>query len=193
MPRLFTGLEIPQSVVRELTLLCSGLNGARWIPKENYHVTLRFIGDIDPPTAEDAAAAFAKIRARPFFARINGLGSFGGRKPRALWAAVEGGPDLGALYKANESAARAAGLPPETRKFIPHVTLARLNGQSPQRVAAYLEEKGGFSTLPFDVDRFVLYSSRPGTGGGPYVIEEVYPLRNDFSSTTLGVPLESGE
>lgn len=176
MPRLFTGLEIPEPLTERLTHLRSGLNGARWISEENYHITLRFIGDVDDPLADDVASALAKIRAQRFSVRINGLGSFGGRKPRAIWAAIEAGSELEALYKANESAARAASLPPEKRKFIPHVTLARLKGMSAKAVASYLEANGGFSTTPFEVERFVLYSSRPGSGGGPYVVEEAYPL-----------------
>lgn len=183
MPRLFTGLEIPQSLVERLALLRSGLNGARWIPEENYHVTLRFIGDVDEPTADDVASALAKNRAKSFSIRINGLGSFGGRRPRALWAGVETSSELQALYKANESAARAAGLAPETRNFIPHVTLARLNGMTAKAVASYLEANGGFSTSPFEVQRFVLYSSRPGSGGGPYVVEEAYPLEGGNGAT----------
>ena len=176
MPRLFTGLEIPEPLIERLTHLRSGLNGARWIEQENYHITLRFIGDVDDPVADDVASALAKIRANRFAIRINRLGSFGGRKPRAIWAAIEAGPELEALYKATESAARAAGLAPETRNFIPHITLARLKGMSAKPVASYLEANGGFSTTPFEVDRFVLYSARPGSGGGPYVVEETYPL-----------------
>ena len=179
MPRLFTGLEIPEPLIERLTHLRSGLNGARWIAEENYHITLRFIGDVDDPVADDVASALAKIRAKSFSIRINALGSFGGRKPRAIWAAIEAGTELEALYKANESAVRAAGLPPETRKFIPHVTLARLKGMSAKAVASYLQANGGFSTTPFEVERFVLYSARPGSGGGPYVVEDAYPLESD--------------
>ena len=111
MPRLFTGLEVPKPVVERLALLRSGLNGARWIPEDNYHVTLRFIGDVDDAVADDVVSALAKVRAECFALRVMGLGSFGGRKPRALWAGIESSPELELLYKANESAARAAVIP----------------------------------------------------------------------------------
>ena len=157
---------------------CFGLDfsGARWIDPENYHVTLRFIGDVDGATARDFTHALGEIDAAPFELRLNGLGSFGGRKPRAIFAEVAPSEALEALRRANERAAREAGLPPEGRNFKPHVTLARLRGARADAVAAYLERQGGVAAEPFTVSRFVLYSSRASVGGGPYVVEAAYDL-----------------
>lgn len=178
MPRLFSAIEIPSSVAERLTLLRSGLSGARWIDPENYHLTLRFIGDVDGATARDFTLALSGIEIPSFELRLNGLGSFGGRKPRAIFAGIAPSEGLEALQRANERAAREAGLPPEGRNFKPHVTLARLRGARADAVAAYLERQGGVGAEPFSVSRFVLYSSRNSVGGGPYVVEAAYDLED---------------
>ena len=178
MPRLFTGIEIPGHIVERLSYLRGGLAGARWIHAENYHLTLRFIGDVDRHTARDFTSALGGIVADPFELWLNGLGSFGGGKPRAIFAGIAPSEGLEALRRANERAAREAGLPPEGRNFKPHVTLARLRGARADAVAAYLERQGGIGPSTFTVDRFVLYSSRNSVGGGPYVVEAAYPLED---------------
>jgi 2'-5' RNA ligase len=175
MPRLFTGIELPDDVVRRLSILRAGLNGASWIDPENYHITMRFAGDITDSEADQFADALAGIHFDSFDIELSGLGSFGGNKPRSLWAAVKPSPQLDVLQKAHERAARLAGLPPETRNFVPHVTLARLRNVSPYAAAEYLARHGGFFVAPFTVSRFVLFSSRPNQGGGPYLVEEDYP------------------
>src|SRR5687767_5128989 len=111
MPRLFSAIEIPSRIAEHLTPLRAGLSGARWIDPENYHVTLRFIGEVDGATARHFTHALGEIDATSFELRLNGLGSFGGRKPRAIFAEVAPSDALEALQRANERAAREAGLP----------------------------------------------------------------------------------
>ena len=152
------------------------LPGARWIEPDNFHVTIRFAGDIDNGIAREFADFLAEVESRIFRVRLKGTGAFGGNDPRSLWAGVEAGPELEALARAHERAARAAGLPPEQRKFKPHVTIARLKNARPEIVAQYLQRNGGFATDYTTVTRFVLFSSKPLVGGGPYVSEEIYPL-----------------
>ena len=89
MPRLFTALEIPGDLVPKLEMLRGRLAGARWIDAENYHLTLRFVGDIEEPDADDLVEALSGIAVEPFSLKLSGVGSFGGRKPRALWVGVE--------------------------------------------------------------------------------------------------------
>jgi 2'-5' RNA ligase len=96
-----------------------------------------------------------------------------------LWAGVEAGEPLAALYRANERAARAVGLEADPRSFKPHVTLARMRGVRPQAVARFLQEHGGLRTQPFMATRFVLLSARPGSGGAPYAIEAEYPFEGE--------------
>lgn len=176
MPRLFTAIEIPEAMRMRLSLLRAPIGGARWVQPEDMHITLRFAGDIDGRTADDLADLLADVSVPPFMATIADCGAFGGRDPRVLWAGVEAVPELDALYRANERAARAAGLEPDPRDFRPHVTLARMRGARHSAVARFLAETGGLRLEPFLVTRFVLLSARPGSGGGPYATEAAYPL-----------------
>ncbi len=176
MPRLFTALEIPADIAAELRGLQQPLPGAKWIDAENYHLTLRFAGDIDNRLAREFSDNLADIVADAFELRITGLGAFGGNDPKSVWAGVAASPLLAALAKAHERAARNAGLPPERHAFKPHVTLARLRYSSAEAVARYLNGFGGYRSEPFVATRFVLMSSKPSTGGGPYVVEAGFPL-----------------
>jgi 2'-5' RNA ligase len=176
MPRLFTGIELPDETREALKRLRTPLPGARWIEPDNLHITLRFAGDVDNLVAREFVHALAAIDAPPFEVRVAGVGAFGGYSPRIVWAGVEAGPELEALARANERAARSAGLDPEKRAFKAHVTLARLQNGRADTIARFLERNGAFRAEPFYVDRFVLFSSRPLTGGGPYVVEEEFPL-----------------
>jgi len=176
MPRLFTGLEIPPLVAQTLSMMRGGLPGARWIDPENYHLTLRFIGDIDDALANEIAGLLGRVHRRPFELRLDGLTSFGGRKPRAVVAAVTAKPPLLELQAEQERLLQRLGLEPEGRKYIPHVTLARLRETSSRQVADYLSARGHFRSASFEVSRFVLFSSRASVGGGPYVVEAAYPL-----------------
>jgi 2'-5' RNA ligase len=186
MPRLFTGLELPDAIVSQIAMLRAKLSGARWIDPELYHVTLRFAGDVDDVTARSFALALSEIESPGFELCLTGLGSFGGNKPRALWVGIKPDETLMRLQKAHERAARLAGLPPETRNFTPHITLARLKDTRPALLADYLSYFGGFIAQPFKVDRFVLFSSRSNQGGGPYIVEEAYPF-NGTSGLAAGV------
>lgn len=176
MPRLFTALEIPREIGDSLAMLRGGLPGARWIDPENYHLTLRFIGDIDDAMARDIALMLAAVARLPFQLHFEGLSSFGGRRPRAVVAAVAPTPSLYELQAEHERLMQRVGLAPEGRKYTPHVTLARLRDSSSRQVADYLSTRQPFRTMPFPVTRFVLYSSRSSIGGGPYVVEAAYPL-----------------
>jgi 2'-5' RNA ligase len=177
MPRLFTGLEIPADIGFALSLKRGGLSGARWIDPDNYHITLRFIGDVDHQTADEVAQSLDRLsNSLRFDVRLIHLGAFGGDKPRSLYAAVEPSESLTRLQAAQERVLQRAGLEPEGRKFVPHVTLARLRGSNAVEVARFIADGGRFEPLKFPVGRFVLYSSRDSVGGGPYVIEQSYPL-----------------
>ncbi|BCM22478.1 RNA 2',3'-cyclic phosphodiesterase [Mesorhizobium sp. J8] len=176
MPRLFTALEIPRDAALSLSLLRGGLPGARWIDVENYHLTLRFIGDVEGHVADEIANALDRVDRPSFQMTLTGVGAFGGKKPHAVWAGVSASPDLTALQGEIDRICQRLGLPADPRKFSPHVTLARLRNASPLDVAQYLSARGNFAALPFRVGRFVLMSSRDSVGGGPYIVEEAWPL-----------------
>ncbi len=176
MPRLFTGLEIPSQTALMLSMLRGGLRGARWIDQENYHITLRFIGDIDDRQADEVADALDRIRRQPIDIRLTGLGAFGNGKPHAVWARVEPSPELAELQAEQERILQRLLLPAERRKYIPHVTIARCKTSTNEDVAKWLSERGNFQAPTFTAGRFVLFSSKSSVGGGPYLVEEAYPL-----------------
>jgi RNA 2',3'-cyclic 3'-phosphodiesterase len=176
LPRLFTGLELPEAIASQVALARGGVIGARWLEPEDYHITLRFVGDVDVRTARDIAETLGEIRRRAASVRFEGLSWFGGHRPRAIVAKVMADPSLVELQADQERRLRRVGLPPETRKFTPHVTLARLRRVGPHAVADYLASRGALAIEAFTAGRFVLYSAREGSGGGPYVVEAAYPL-----------------
>jgi 2'-5' RNA ligase len=176
MPRLFTGVEIPADIGQSLAMLRGGLPGARWITPENYHLTLRFIGDVDDVIAHEVASLLGRIKRGAFDLYFEGLTSFGGRKPRAVVATVAPVQALLDTQAEQERLMQRIGLEPEGRKYTPHVTLARLRDSSSRDVAEFLAARGYFRTAAFPVSRFVLFSSRNSVGGGPYVIEQSYPF-----------------
>lgn len=176
MPRLFTALEIPRDAALSLSLLRGGLSGARWIDVENYHLTLRFFGDIEGHVADEIVEALDRVDRSSFQLTLSGVGAFGQKKPHAVWAGVTPSPEMNALQAEIERISKRLGLPSDPRKFTPHVTLARLRNTSPLDVAHYLSARGNFATVPFRVGRFVLMSSRDSVGGGPYIVEEAWPL-----------------
>jgi 2'-5' RNA ligase len=180
MPRLFTGVEIPPEIGAALSSLRGGLPGARWIDPENYHLTLRFIGDVDDAVAHEVASMLGRVNRGTFELRMDGVSAFGGRKPRAVVATVAPAQALLDVQAEHERLMQRIGLEPEGRKYTPHVTLARLRDSSSGQVADYLAARGYFRTSAFRVSRFVLFSSRASTGGGPYLVEAAYP----FAETT---------
>lgn len=177
MPRLFTGLEIPEHVQFALSMKRGGLSGARWIDPENYHITLRFIGDVDNHVADEVSYELDRLtNSESFRIRLSHLGTFGGDKPRALYAGVENNEMLQRLQASHERVLRRVGLEAEARRFVPHVSLARLRGASAIEVADFIHHSGQFTPLEFPVQRFVLFSSRNSVGGGPYLVEQSYAL-----------------
>ncbi len=180
MPRLFTAFEIPPAIAAQLTFFRGGLHGARWIEPEDYHLTLRFFGDIDTRSAEAIAVDLAETEhfsgGAPLRLELDEIGVFGGRQPRVLYARVKADPLLARLQATHETIARRNGLAPETRNFAAHVTLARLRGVSSAAVGAWLAERAFPLALSFEARRFALFSSRDSVGGGPYRIEAAYPF-----------------
>jgi len=176
MPRLFTALQIPRDAADALTLTRGGLIGARWIEPADYHVTLRFIGDIDPRLADEVVAALDEVARPPAPVAFEGLSWFGGDKPRAIVAKVKPALELVELAADHERRLRRLGLPPETRNFTPHVTLARTRGVSAAAVADYLASRGRLEAPGFTATSFALMSARDGVGGGPYVAEAEFLL-----------------
>lgn len=174
--RLFLAIPIPAPVADRLAALEVDVPGASWRTVEQYHLTLRFIGEVDEAVARDIDTEVGRIVAAPFEIALEGVGSFGGREPSALWAGVSTSPALIQLASSCETAIRSAGLAAESRRYKPHVTVAYLHGTLDAEVAHFLSDAAEFRTAPFIVDHFCLYSSRSTRAGSHYAEEAVYPL-----------------
>ncbi len=182
MARLFVALSIPDALRDALSTLQNGVDGARWRPPENFHITLAFIGEADRRQFNDALDALSQVEAPAFEAALAGTGSFGERKPRALWAGVKNEAGLAHLQSKVDTALRRAGFDLDARKFTPHVTLAYLKGARRDDVSRYCAVNEPFSAAPFCVREFHLFSSRLGARTSHYEIEASYSLSSSSSS-----------
>jgi 2'-5' RNA ligase len=175
MHRLFVAIRPPAEIRDVLIDAMDDSPDFRWQDEEQLHLTLRFIGEVDRPVANDLADALGRIRARPFDARISGVGRFQQRSSGALWAGVEPKPPLAALGAKIERVCQSVGLEPERRAFHPHITLARWKGRRTREVQDFLERKRSLASESFAVDRFILFESRLSRHGAHY--EEVVTCR----------------
>ena len=176
--RLFVALDLPWPIREQLAGLAGGIPGARWVPEGNLHLTLRFIGEVNAPQAEEIDLALAALRGRAFELSFAGVGTFakGGRETQ-LWVGVARNPALDHLQGKVETALQRAGLEPERRRFTPHVTLARLDNAVPQKIAGFVQAHNLFRAAPMRVEHFTLFSSRLGKEASVYSAEVEYPLQ----------------
>lgn len=178
--RLFAALRFPEAVTDTLDDLASesvGIKGALWTPSEQYHLTLRFIGDPGALTLDDVDRALREVRASAFTLNLKGTGHFPLRgDPESLWVGVEDNPDLSSLRNRVESALTRAGLAPEGRRFHPHVTLANVKASDPRAVGEFQVINGLFRMNDIPVTEFLLCSSVLRDGGPVHTVEAVYPL-----------------
>ena len=177
MYRLFVAIDPPEEIKNQLTELCFGLPGAKWVDPEQMHITLKFVGEVDGAVLREAREALEAIALDPFEVVVKGMGFFPPRgQPKLIWAGVESNDHLVQLRNKIESTLVRAGLKPEKRKFAPHIRLANVKMTPPNRLVNYL---GQFSLLklpPFEVSEFCLYSSFLSTERAIHEIDTVYPL-----------------
>ena len=176
MLRVFVGIEFPPELKLRLSLLSTGMPGARWVDAGNLHLTLRFIGEVGRDVATDIDDALGRLRARRFTLQLAGTGVFGGDRPRALWVGVEREPELVSLHGKIEQALIRIGLDPEPRKFVPHVTLARLRDPALDELGDFLAANARFRAAPLPVEHFSLIASFPTKAGSIYEDQADYPL-----------------
>lgn len=180
MHRLFIAIHPPEQVCDLLLDTMEAVDGARWQDADNLHLTLRFVGEVERTTAEDLAAELGRIRATPFPLAIAGVGHFekssrAGSRPHAIWAGLTDSAPLRALRKQVERACVIAGLGREERRFVPHITLARLNA-STGPVAHWLTTHGTLRSEPWLVDGFSLYESQLTAHGSIYAEVVRFPF-----------------
>ena len=178
MHRLFIAIRPPEPVRDALVDAMEGIEGARWVDEDNLHLTLRFVGAVERPVANDLAAALGRMEWPPFDLRIEGIGHFTRKgQAAALWARVAASEALEGLRQKIEGACEAAGLGRETRRFTPHITLARLN-RSTGPIDGWLSTFGDLRAGPWEVRDFVLYESHLGHTGAFYEPVARFGLRD---------------
>jgi 2'-5' RNA ligase len=174
--RLFVGLSIPNTVAQSLMLLQGGVPAARWQDREQLHLTLRFIGEVENRDIDMIDDMLAGIMAPDFTLQLHGVGQFGNKQPSSLWAGVRPSPALEHLARKVDSAIRRVGQPQDAHPFKPHVTLARMRHPDNDKVMEWLSYHALYTSAEFPVDAFQLYSSRLTPDGSIYTVEEDYPI-----------------
>lgn len=183
MTRLFIALRPPEPVRDALLDTQEGVDGARWQGDDQLHLTLRFLGEIDDRTGQDLVSALTGVEAPAFTLAIRGAGHFARKgRPSALWAALAPSSELMLLHGRIERACRAAGLPPEPRKFVPHITLARLGGHT-AGAGEWVARHGALNAPPWPVNAYRLYESQLGKGGSMYRTLAEWPLASAAPTT----------
>ena len=175
--RLFVAIELPEQVKAELGLICCGLPGARWVPPEQFHLTVCFIGETGGALRKAIHEALAIVKYPAFSVQLHGIGFFPPRKtPHTLWVGLKESDSLHQLHKKIQTKLTALGLEFEQRNFAPHVTLARLRNTPNNRIGNFLIQHSFFSLEPFQVKAFRLYRSILGRKGATHYVEEEYLL-----------------
>lgn len=160
MPRLFVAIDIPERIKDDITATYVAMPGARWIDEAHLHLTLRFIGEIPGDVADRTASALRSVDGPSFQLAMKNVGFFPPRRePRILWAGIARIEELMRLQARVERCLTSAGIDPDSRKFHPHVTMARLNGTPPDKVAQFVTHHSLFATEQFSVSSFHLYES----------------------------------
>ena len=168
MHRLFVAIRPPEEVRDLLIDAMDDSPALRWVGDEQLHLTLRFVGEVERPVANDIAAALQAIRSPAFPLRIKSVGKFERKSGGALWAGIEPKEPVTALAAKVERAIQQAGLEPEHRAYSPHITLARWNRRNAEAVDAFLRRNSNLRSDPFEVDRFILFESKLSRHGPHY-------------------------
>jgi len=176
MHRLFIAIRPPEHIRDLLIDAMDESPEFRWQTSDQLHLTLRFVGEVERPLANDLADGLARVRAHRFTLRVSGVGTFEQRSAGALWAAVEPKAPLAALAAKVDRVCQQNGLPPEQRAFHPHITMARWKGRRTIEVRQFLERARGLSSDLFDVSEFILFESRLSRHGAHYEPVSTYML-----------------
>src|SRR4051812_7485967 len=154
--RLFVALTIPDAVAGSLMLIQGGVPGARWQTREQLHLTLRFIGEVNGRDAAMLDDALAAVHAPAFALQLHAVGQFGGKQTHSLWAGVRKNEALDHLQRKVDNAIRRVGQPQDQHKFTAHVTLARLRHPEPGKVLEWLSHNALYTSAEFTIGAFGL-------------------------------------
>jgi 2'-5' RNA ligase len=178
MYRLFVAIDLPEEVKKTVEEISGELPGAHWVPADQLHLTLRFIGEVDEGLFQQIREALAGVSGNPFSLTLKGIGHFPpGKHARVLWVGMGESEELLKLQTKVELVLIDAGIAPEARRFSPHITIARMKETPAARVLAFEEKHGGFETPAFPVKVFYLYSSTLSREGAVHKREATYAFR----------------
>jgi 2'-5' RNA ligase len=171
--RLFIGLELPSACKATLVTLDPRLRGLRWLPADQLHLTLSFLGEVAVSRIDTLHEALDAVRVPPFFLPLSGLGAFSNRgQPSVVWVGVgQGHPHLFALHRHVQDAVLHAGLEPDLKSFHPHVTVGRAKGISRAALQPLLRRHAATEFDLFKVTEFVLFSSVVSAEGATHSVE----------------------
>ena len=181
--RLFVALPLPLQVAQNIMLIQGGVPGARWLSREQLHLTLRFIGEVDGRDAAMLDDALAAIKAPAFDLQLHGVGQFGNKQPHSVWTGARKSEALEHLQRKVDTAIRRVGQPQDAHKFAPHITVGRLRNPDGSKLIAWLTHNALFTSEVFWVDAFCLYSSRLTSDGSIYAVEREYALEDVNAQT----------
>ncbi|MDQ3245330.1 MAG: RNA 2',3'-cyclic phosphodiesterase [Pseudomonadota bacterium] len=176
MHRLFVAIRPPEEIRDLIVDAMDDSPALRWVPHDNLHLTLRFIGEVERPMANDVTAALAGVRFESFDAALTGVSRFDRRGGGALWAGMAPKELVTALAAKLERACQQAGLEAERRAFTPHVTIAHYGRESRPEAEQFERREAGFQSPPFLIDRFTLFESRLSRHGAYYETVAEFPL-----------------
>ncbi len=165
MHRLFVAIRLPALILDLLVDTMEGYAALRWQDAEQLHLTLRFVGEVERPVAEDLAHALGAVRFAPFTLRIAGVGRFDHHRRGILWAGIAPRAPVAALAAKVERACIAVGLAPEHRAYHPHITLARWGTGAGVEPDLFVKRQAGLLSAPFEVSAFTLFESHLGREG----------------------------
>ena len=188
MHRLFVAIRPPAPVRDLLVDAMDDSPELRWVGDDNLHLTLRFIGEVERPLADDVAAALQRVRSEPLVLRVSGIGRFDQRNGGAIWAGIEPKAPVATLAAKVERACQAAGLEPEHRAFHPHITLARWNRRSARAADDFVRRNRGLASEPFEAREFILFESHLSRHGAHYEEVASYPLVKASAEPILDGP-----
>lgn len=175
--RLFIAIELPDELKVELARLRAALSSARWVPAEQLHLTLAFLGEVDQATTAELTTQLADIQTDAFRLTLAGIGCFPDqRRPRVLWIGVKAEPKLLRLAETIQQTLLAAGIALEERPFSPHITLARLKLPAARELGAFIDQHGKKTFQPFSVREFTLFQSRLSKDGAVHIPVRSFPL-----------------
>lgn len=177
MVRLFIAINLPDHIREEIRGLGQSIPGARAVPEEQLHLTLKFIGEVDGARAIDIGDALSAIRHPVINTALRGVGCFPPRgEPRVLWTGIAAPDQVTALRNKVETCLAAIGMAREKKKFFPHFTVARLKSPPIQRLQQFLAGNSLLSSTPFVVDAFHLYQSQLTPKGAIHTCLQSYEL-----------------